>query len=96
MVKRMGIARGTYYNHKNDPALPLEQLLKYGRVIHHDFSEDIPEIARITIEEPHEMYNIPKTLGEAIKQRDYWKEKYYQLLDSYHKIALEKRAKRPR
>ncbi len=82
---RMGISRGTYYNHKNDPHLSFEQLAKYGKVLTRDFSQDLPEMRRYVLEESEVPYNTPKTLEEAIEQRDYWRERYYQLLERQHK-----------
>jgi len=92
LVKRMGIARGTYYNHKNDPNLSLEQLAAYGKVLRHDFSDDIPEMKRYVVEESESPYT-PKTIAEAIAQRDQWREKYYQLMEQYLKLLEEHRLK---
>lgn len=88
MVKRMGIARGTYYNHKNDPNLPLELLARYGKVLKYDFAQDLPEMQQETLEEPDSAYALPKTLEEAIAQRDYWRDKYYQLMERFHEVVL--------
>ena len=88
MVRRLGIARGTYYNHKNDPDLSFEQLAKYGKVIKHDFSEDLPEMRRYVVEDPEPRYGTPKTIKEAIEQRDYWREKYYKLMEKYHRDVV--------
>lgn len=77
MVKRLGISRGTFYNHTKDPNLSYEQLAKYGKVIKHDFSQDLPEMKRYVFEEPEVPYGVPKTFDEAIEQRDYWRERYY-------------------
>jgi ACT domain-containing protein len=89
MVKRMGIARGTYYNHKSDPNLSFEQLAKYGRVLKHDFSQDLPEMKQYALHEPEALYGTPATINEAIEQRDYWREKYYQLMEKYHDLVTK-------
>ena len=88
LVKRMGISRGTFYNHKDDPNLPFEILEQYGKVLGYDFTNDFPEMQKYVVEEPIAPYGEPKTLDEAIKQRDYWrsqadlwKNKYIQLLE---------------
>jgi hypothetical protein len=85
MTMRMGISRGTYYNHKNDPNLSFEQLAKYGKILKHDFGQELPEMRRYILEEPEVPYNAAKTLEEAIEQRDYWRERYYQLLERQHR-----------
>lgn len=90
MVKRMGISRGTYYNHIQDPELSLEQLAKYGRVIGHDFSQQLPEMKRLVLEEPEGVYKTPETLEEAIAQRDYWRELYYKTLQQLNQVLMKR------
>ena len=89
MVQRMGIARGTYYNHKNDPDLSLEQLAEYSKVLKYDFSADLPEMKRYILEEPEVPYVTPKTMEEAIEQRDYWRERYFKKAEEFNKLVLE-------
>ena len=93
MVKRMGISRGTYYNHKNDPNLSFELLAEYGKVLKHDFSQDLPEMKMLQLEEREVPYTTPKTIEEAIEQRDFWREKYYQLMEKFHKEVVERKKK---
>jgi hypothetical protein len=85
MVKRMGISRSTYYNHCQQPNLSLEKLAQYGQVIKHDFSVELPEMKQYSVEEAEVPYIIPKTMDEAMAQRDYWRERYYGLLERFHK-----------
>lgn len=89
----MGISRGTYYNHKNDPNLSFEQLAEYGRVLKHDFSEDLPEMKKFMLEEKEAPYTTPKSIEEAIEQRDFWREKYYQLMEKYYIEVVEGKKK---
>ena len=84
----MGISRGTFYNHKEDPELSYDQLEQYGKILSYDFSQDLSGMQKYVLEEPVEPYGEPKTLEEAIRQRDYWKkesdrwkDKYIQLLE---------------
>lgn len=88
LVKRMGMSRGTYYNHIDDPNLTFETLEQYGKVLGYDFTNDFPEMQKYIVEEPVMPYGEPKSLNEAIKQRDYWrsqadvwKNKYIELLE---------------
>ena len=89
MVKRMGISRGTYYYHIKDPNLSYEQLAEYGKIIKHDFSQDLPEMKRYVFEEPEVPYGIPKTLDEAIEQRNFWRERYYKKVEEYNRLLVE-------
>ena len=82
LVKRMGISRGTYYNHINDPKLQFEIIEQYGKILNYDFSGDFPDMKKYFFEDPEGDYNMPKTIEEAIEQRDYWKNKYIKLLES--------------
>jgi AcrR family transcriptional regulator len=88
MVKKMGISRGTFYNHVKDPQLSFETLARYGQVIKHDFSQDLPDMKRYAFEEPEAPYGLPQTLEEAIEQRDYWRERYYQKAEEYNQLVL--------
>jgi hypothetical protein len=90
LVKRMGISRGTYYNHTQDPHLPFELLEQYGRFLNYDFSQDIPEIRKFLVEEPEASYGSPKNLKEAIEQINYWKAKYIKLLEMVNEGKLNK------
>lgn len=82
----MGISRGTYYNHISDRYLSLETLFEYGKAIGFDFSKILPEIKQYRVEEPEVTFKVPQTLEEAIEQRDMWREKYYQLMEKYHRL----------
>lgn len=64
-------------------------LSRYAKAIGHDFSEDISEMGQY-VQEPEAVYgNEPRTLEEAIRQRNEWKEKYYALMEKYLK-CIEK------
>jgi hypothetical protein len=40
-------------------------------------------------EEDHPYKKNPTTLNEALQERDYWKDKYYELMEKYQRL-LEK------
>jgi hypothetical protein len=91
IIKRVGYkTRGSFYAHIANPDLSYKILAKYGRVLNYDFSQHIPHLNQqfITESEPH-FDRDPKTLPEAIKQIDYWKDRYYELSEKYQKL-LEK------
>ena len=90
MVKKLGISRGTFYNHIKDPNLSFETLAKYGKVIRHDFAQDLPEMKRYIFEEAEVPYGVPKTIEEAIEQRDYWRERYYKKNEEFLKLLAGK------
>jgi len=67
-------------------------LLKYGKAINYDFSQDIPGMEEQVAEEPVVDYmKEPETLEEAKQQVNYWKYKYYTTLDKYIEAIEKKR-----
>lgn len=82
LVKRMGISRGTYYNHVENPNLSFEKLAQYGKILNHDFREDLPEMKNYVLEESDVQNKSPKNMKEALLQIDYWRTKYIKLLES--------------
>jgi hypothetical protein len=70
--------RSSYYNHIADPFLPIRILHKYSKVLKEDFSKDFPEIK--DFEERTSAITIT-TFEEMEADRDFWKEKYFDLVD---------------
>jgi len=90
LAKRMGISRGTYYNHIEDPNLSFELLERYGKILKYDFTADFPEMQKYALEESVENYGAPSTFEEAVNQMSYYKEKYFQLLEKYTALIEKK------
>jgi len=90
LTKRMGISRGTYYNHIEDPDLSFELLERYGKILKYDFTADFPEMQKYAFEESIESYGPPATFEEALNQLHYYKEKYTQILEKYNRLIEEK------
>lgn len=94
LAVKAGYKRGTYYLHIKDPDLSDAILNKYAKALDYDFSQDIPGIEKQLIDEPSTEYgNEPKTLQEAKVQTDFWRQKYYELLDKYVKVIEEGKEK---
>jgi len=50
--------------------------------LEHDFSDEIPEMKPLNLSEPETIYfTKPNNLEEALKQIEYWKNKYLLLLE---------------
>lgn len=79
LVQKMGISRTSYYNHIKERELSLDMLHRYGRALGYDFSIDVPEIEKMVnfIDKP------TSSLDEVTLQRDYWRAKYYDLLERH-------------
>jgi hypothetical protein len=91
VAKKLKISRRSYYNHIADPNLSWDQLEEYGKALKYDFSQDIPEMKKYVFEEPEARYGRkPENLEQALQHIDYWKAKYYQLLEDLHKSSIQK------
>lgn len=90
VAQKAGYSRSAYYKHILDKNLPYHILAAYGKAIRYDFTEDLPEMPKYVLEDPQEKYGDNVTLEEAIKQRDQWREKYYELMEKYNKLIEER------
>jgi hypothetical protein len=90
VANKAGYTRSAYYKHIENPNLDYHILMVYGKAIRHDFTEEFPDMPRYMMEEPDEVYGKPKTLEEAMKLMDIWKNKYLELLEKYHRLIEEK------
>lgn len=67
----------------DNPTVPIDHILKIGRFINHDFSNEITELKNIS-------ESVVFESGIMYKKNDkdvaYWKNKYYELLEEYHLI----------
>jgi hypothetical protein len=82
IVSRLGKSRRWLYNQFENPNVALDILYDIGKIIHHDFSKNIPSISALTTafnsgtDEDPEIYANP--------QARYWKNKYMALLEDYN------------
>lgn len=91
ITEEAGYAHSTFYVHKEQEDLPFETLERYGDVLDHDFSAEIPEMKDYMIEKGRKSPST-RTLSyeELLKEKDYWKDKYYSLLEDHNKLIKEK------
>ena len=84
IAQKAGYKRGTYYLHIKQADLSLAILSKYAKVIGAELTDSLPDLKQYQLEEPAPTYSIePISREEAIRQRNEWKEKYYQLMEKY-------------
>ncbi|MEO6130005.1 MAG: hypothetical protein ABIP30_16770 [Ferruginibacter sp.] len=91
LIKRMGYgSRNTYYNHIKQPELSLVILKKYSHALKYDFSSEIKEMTGFILSEEEESYiSVPKTIEEAVRQRDFYVKLYMSQLELYRKLQEE-------
>ena len=82
VAERLGKSRRWIYNAFENPALPLDYIYAIGRIIHYDFSSEIPvgTVSTSLLQEP------PLTMNPPSDDHERWKEKYYELLERYNAL----------
>jgi hypothetical protein len=61
-------------------------LIRYGKVLKHDFTADIPGMEKYQFNDDIIPRPQPRTFDEAIADRDYWRDKYIQILEKYNAV----------
>jgi hypothetical protein len=86
----LNVSRSTIYNDFEREFIPNDEILKYGKVLGHDFSNEIPELAEFT--------SIRESKEDYLSHKNY-KEKYFELLEKHisllHELNLLKVQKEP-
>lgn len=90
LIKRMQFSRTSYYNHIDNKDLPLDILVQYGKVLGIDFSVNFPQLKHLE----NFINKTPLNLEDAISEINYWKDKYYELLEKYNLSIEEKLPKK--
>ena len=93
-AKKAGYTRSAYYKHIENPNLDYHILILYGKAINYDFTEEFPDMPKYLLEEPEETYGKPKTIEDALKLVQQWKDKYLNLLEKYNKLIEERMEKK--
>ena len=89
-AKKAGYTRSAYYKHIENPNLSYHILIAYGKAIKHDFTEEFPDMPKYVLEDPETAYGQPKTIEEAARISDLWKNKYLELLEKYNRLIEER------
>lgn len=93
IARKAGYSRSAYYKHIDSPDLEFSILIAYGKALHYDFTDEFPEMPKYLLEEPDEIYGKPKSLDDALKLLEQWKNKYLELLEKYKLLMEEKMRK---
>lgn len=80
IAEKMKRSRRWLYDAFETPDLSLDTILNFGKILGHDFSAEIPQLS-----DSISMVNEPTVIyGENTVE--YWKEKYYTLLEEHYQI----------
>ncbi len=90
MAKKLKISRRHLYNIFQKYTIDNDTIIEIGRLLNHDFSEEIKGLTTNIAEEPNEKYHTE--LEKTREEVELWKNKYISLLEE-HKLLLEKRKK---
>ena len=85
LAKRMGKSRRWMYLMFENSNVSLDIVFQIGKLIHHDFSEDIKEFSP-----SKKVLHEPPTPYEKEEAVDYWKDKYLKLLEEYNLLLKKK------
>lgn len=87
LAKKMNLSRRHLYNLFEEPDLSVEYIYKIGKIIHHDFTNEIKSYLRDSASGI-----IENTSDETIpygEQTEYWKNKYFDLLEKYNELQMK-------
>jgi len=82
IAKTIGKSRKWMYLMFENNTVSLDLVLKIGKVIHYDFTEDIKELRSST--------RLNNSLDKEESEAEYWKNKYLNLLEEYNEILKKK------
>ena len=85
IAKQLGVDRSTIYRTFDKTEIPLEFILKIGKIINKDMSVFFPEVLQAVQEAPTN-YSSPKSYSELQDEAKYWKDKYIDVLEKYNKL----------
>lgn len=88
IARKIGYNRKSIYDFFHNPELPLDTIIKIGKVIRHDFRQDFPELFAFNKNELNELTEAygNNRLEECVKEKDEWMHKYITLLEQHNAL----------
>jgi len=83
LAEKLGKSRRTVYNIFEKDQIPMDLILEIGRIINHDFTREIKDLKK---------YSSGVSLSEeqeTIYDISYWKNKYYELMETHLEVLKE-------
>ena len=91
LTQRLGKSRRWIYHAFENPILSIEVILEIGKIIHHDFSDEIIDLKRYSAKITEPLTSLQNQTENSVNsQNEYWKNKYLLLLEKYNAL-LENR-----
>jgi predicted transcriptional regulator len=89
LANRMGKSRRWVYQIFESRTVPVDYILAIGKIIHHDFTEDIKELKTYKVSMAKQMMNEPnQAFGNDKEEVEYWKNKYLAVLEKYNDLLI--------
>lgn len=86
----MGKSRRWVYQIFDSANVSIDYILEIGKVIHHDFSDDIKELKAYQIKTANQMFHeTPQRFDSDKKEAEYWKNKYLAVLEKYNDLLTK-------
>ena len=82
LAKRLGKSRRWMYLMFENSNVSLDLVIKIGKIIHYDFTDEIKELG-LSTKLRHEMNS---TFENEEPSSEYWKNKYLKLLEEYNEL----------
>lgn len=92
LTLRLKKSRRWIYNAFENPNVSIDYILEIGKIIHHDFSDDIIELKKYRNMTVAMQLEDNSSDSESSNTIEFWKNKYLNLLEKYN-LLLEKNSK---
>lgn len=89
LADKMGKSRRWVYQIFESRIVPVDYILAIGKIIHHDFSEEINELKNYKMSvTKHMTSDQPQSFGNEKEEVEYWKNKYLAVLEQYNDLLI--------
>lgn len=89
LAERMGKSRRWVYQIFESQVVPVDYILAIGKIIHHDFTEEVEELKTYKLNIANQITNDPqKAFGNDKDEVEYWKNKYLSVLEKYNELLI--------
>lgn len=90
LAVKMGKRRRWVYQIFDSASVPIDYIMEIGKIIHHDFSQDIKGIKLYVNDMTISTLEEPRFTGKASSdEAEHWKGKYMDLLEKYNELLTK-------
>lgn len=92
LAEKMGKSRRWVYQIFDSANVPIDYIMEIGRIIHHDFSEEIRGIKIYTGSNYYSAAHEDRTkFSSPQKEIEYWKHKFFSLEEKYNELLSKRK-----